>query len=136
MVWITKRIPWTPGQPTFVAIYYCSGPRCAVSTDGKMKGASAAGVRPRPAASAARLKPKGKKKPKLVVVGRGKTKVPGGETRKVKLRLNKIGAAVLKKRGKATIQVTLTVKIAGQAKKEVQKHTIHVYLKKAKKPKR
>ncbi len=132
VVWITKRIPWTPGRPLFVAIYSCSAPRCSVATDGKMKGSVAAGVRPRPAIGAARAKPKGKKKPKLVIVGRGKTQIPAGATRKIKLRLNKVGAAVLKKRGKATIKVTLTAKIAGQAKKVTNSHSIRVYLKKQK----
>ena len=100
-----------------------------------MKGAVVAGLNFRPGPDAALTKPKGKKKPKLVVVGNGKTKVPGGATRKIALRLNKIGAAVLKQRGKATIQVTLTAKIAGQAKKVTSSHTIHLYLKKTKKPK-
>ena len=129
VVWITKRIPWTPGQPIFVASYFCDAPSCSVWTEGKMKGSVVAGLNFRPGTGAARAKPK------LVLVGRGKTKIPGGETRKIKLRLNKAGAAVLKKRGKATIKVTLTAKIAGQAKKVTESHSIRVYLKKAKKPK-
>jgi hypothetical protein len=70
-----------------------------------------------------------------VLVGSGRTRIPAGATRKIKIRLNKTGTAVLKKIGKATIQVTITAKIAGQAKKVTKSHTIHVYLKKASKPK-
>jgi Tol biopolymer transport system component len=129
VVWITKRIPWTPGQPIFVAIYGCGGPSCSVTTEGKMKGSVTAGLPFRPVAGVARAKPK------LVRVGRGTTKIPAGATRKVKLRLNKVGTAVLKKRGKATIRVTLTAKIAGQAKKVTNSHSLRVYLKKANQPK-
>ena len=136
VVWITKRIPWTPGRPIYVASYGCGGPSCSVSTEGKMKGAVVAGLPFRPWAQAARAKPKGKKKPKLVLVGRSKTKIPAGATRKIKFSLNKTGAAVLKQRGKATIKVTITAKIAGQAKKVTKSHTIRVYLKKTHKPKR
>jgi TolB protein len=129
VVWITKRIPYTPGQPIFVASYFCDAPSCSVGTEGKMKGAAVAGLNFRPGTGAARAKPK------PVLVGRSQTKIPGGETRKIKLRLNKVGAVVLKKRGQATIKVTLTSKIAGQAKKVTESHSIRVYLKKAKKPK-
>lgn len=132
VVWITKRIPWQPGRPIIVASYFCDAPSCSVSTEGKMKSSRAAGLTVRPWTGSARAK---SKKPKLVLVGSGKTTVPGGATRKIKLRLNKVGAAVLKKRGTAKIRVALTVKIAGQATKETESHSIVVYLKKAKKPK-
>jgi hypothetical protein len=98
-----------------------------------MKGSVAAGVFSQPATSSAKARPKGKKK--QVLVGRGKTKIPAGETGKVFLRLNKTGAAVLEKRGKATINVTLTTTIPGQAGKVSESHPIHVYLKKKKKKK-
>ncbi len=133
VVWITKRIFWSPGRPIFVASYYCGGPSCAVSTEGKTKSAAVAGVRYRPAATSTLAKPKhGKKKPKFVVVGRGKTKIPAGATRKLKLRLNKAGVALLKQRGKAAIRVTIKAKIQGQAKVVTQSHTIHVVYKKKK----
>ena len=135
VVWITKRIPWTPGQPMFVASYFCNAPSCAVSTEGKMKSSMVAGLNFRPGTAAARVKPADKKKPKQVLVGRGTTKIPGGKSRKIKLLLNKTGAAVLEKRGSATINVTITSKLAGQAKKVTNSHAIRVYLKKAKKPK-
>ena len=128
VVWITKRIPWTPGQPIIVASYFCDAPTCSVSTEGKMKGSVVAGLTFRPGAA--------RPKPKLVLVGRGKTKVHAGAPRKIKLSLNKTGAAVLKKLGKATIEVTLTSKITGRAKKVTQSHRIRVFLKKASKPKR
>jgi len=135
VVWITKRIFWS-GGPIFVAIYFCNAPQCSTSTDGKAKGSMAAGLRFRPAAASVLAKPKGKKKPpKFVVVGKGKTTIPGGATRKIALRLNKTGEALLKQRGKATIKVTIKAKLAGQAKVETASHTIHVVLKKKKKPK-
>lgn len=135
VVWITKRIPWTAGRPLYVAKYFCAAPSCSVTTEGKMKGAVVAGLPFRPATGTALAKPKSKRTPKRVLVGRSKTRIPGGATRRIKFSLNKTGAAVLKKRGKATIQVTITAKIAGQAKKVTKSHTIHVYLKKAGKPK-
>lgn len=131
VVWITKRIPWTPGRPMFVAVYGCGAPSCGVTTEGKMKGSVAAGLRFRPGAGDARVTPK-RKKPKLILVGRGATEIPAGETRKIELRINRTGEAVLKKRGKATIQVTLTAVIAGQAEKVTETHAIRVYVKKAK----
>lgn len=137
VVWITKRIFWSPGRPLYVASYFCGAPSCGTSTEGKMKGAVAAGVRFRPGSASVLAKPKGKKKPpKFVVVGKGKTKIPGGATRRIAIRLNKTGEAVLKQRGKATIKVTIKAKLEGQAKVETASHTIHVVLKKKKKPKR
>jgi len=136
VVWITKRIFWSPGRPLYVASYFCNAPRCATSTDGKAKGSMAAGIRFRPATGALAKPKHGKKKPpKWVVVGKGKTQIPGGATRKIALRLNKTGVALLKQRGKATIKVTLKAKLAGQTKPEVLSHTVHVVLKK-KKPKK
>ncbi len=138
VVWITKRIFWSPGRPLYVASYFCNAPKCSTSTEGKMKGAVVAGLRFRPGTASVLAKPKqGKKKPpKFVVVGKGKATIPGGATRKLALRLNKAGEAALKQRGKATIKVTIKAKLEGQAKAETASHTIHVVLKKKKKPKR
>ncbi len=134
VVWITKRIFWS-GGPVYVAKYFCPVAHCDVSTTGKTKGAVTAGLRFRPATSAL-AKPKGKKKPpKWVLVGKGKTQIPGGATRKVAMRLNKTGVALLKQRGKATIKVTLKTRIDGQAGVTTSTHTIHVVFKK-KKPKK
>ena len=133
VVWITKRIPWTGGRPTYVASVFCGAPSCGVGTTGKMKAARAAGLPFRPAALAlAKPKGKGKKHPKEVVVGRGKITIPGGQTARVPLRLNKLGAAVMRKRGKATIRVTVTIRPEGGATVR-QTHTVRLYLKKAKK---
>lgn len=135
VVWITKRIFWSSG-PIFVAIYFCNAPKCSVSTDGKAKGAVTAGLRFRPAAGTlAKPKQSKKKPPKWVAVGSGKTKIPGGQSRKLKLTLNKTGIALLKQRGKATIRVTIKAKLEGQAKVETRSHTIRVVYKK-KKPKK
>lgn len=135
VVWITKRIFVSPGRPTFVAIYYCNAPSCSVSTEGKMKGSMAAGLRFRPATTA---KPKhGKKKPpKWVVVGRGKTIViPGGAKRRLAVTINKTGLAVLKKRDTAPMKVTIKSRLEGQAGVITESHTVRLALKKQKKPK-
>jgi Tol biopolymer transport system component len=138
VVWITKRIFWSPGRPLYVASYACGAPHCSLSTEGKTKGAVTAGLRFRTTAADALAGPKrGKKKPpKWVRVGKGKTDIPSGATRKVALRLNKTGVALLKQRGKATIRVTIKARIDGQAGVVTNSHTIHVVLKKKKKPKR
>lgn len=138
VVWITNRIFWSGGGPVYVALYFCPVAHCDVSTTGKAKGAVAAGLRFRPAATGVLAKPKGgkKKPPKQVLVGKGKTRIPGGVTRKIAMRLNKTGVALLKQRGKATIKVTLKTRIDGQAGVITSRHTIHVVFKKKKKPKR
>ncbi|HWB68997.1 MAG TPA: hypothetical protein VG518_03390 [Solirubrobacterales bacterium] len=140
VVWITRRIPWTPGQPLYVASYFCAAPSCSVSTEGKAKGAIAAGLNFRPFAARGSTgggieRTKGGRKPSWVLVGTGKTKVPGGKTRKLKLSLNKTGVAILKRKGKATFKVTITVKSPGQATVK-QAHAIRVYLKQAGKKKK
>lgn len=135
VVWITKRIFVGGGRPTYVASYFCAAPSCSVSTEGKAKGAIAAGLRFRPGAAASAAKPKKKKPPKWVVIGRGKTKIPGGETRKIAIHINKTGMAVLKKYGKATAKITIKAKLEGQGKLEIRSHTVHFVFKK-KKPKK
>lgn len=137
VVWITKRIFVGGGRPPYVAIYFCGAPSCSVSTEGKAKGAVAAGLRFRPAARAAAAKPKhGKKKPpKWIVIGGSKTTIPGGETRKIPLRLNKTGMAAIKKLGKLTVRVTIKAREQGQPKVTTLSHTVKLVLKKKKKPK-
>jgi Tol biopolymer transport system component len=132
VVWITKRVFYS-GGPIFVASYYCAAPSCGTSTDGKMKGSKAAGLRFRAAMASVLAKPKGKKTPKWVAVGSGKKKIPGGKTGRLSLRLNKTGVAAIKQLGKLTIQVTVKIKLAGEKKPIVKSHPIRVVLKKAKK---
>ncbi|MFL5871982.1 MAG: TolB family protein [Solirubrobacterales bacterium] len=131
VVWITKRIFVGGGRPTYVASYFCGAPSCSVSTEGKMKGALAAGLRFRPLA-AALAKPKhGKKKPpKWLVVGRSKTTIPGGQTRKIGIRINKTGLGILKKHGKAKMKVTLKSTLEGEPGVITESHTVTLVLKK------
>lgn len=138
VVWITKRIFVGGGRPTYVASYFCAAPSCSVSTEGKAKGQLAAGLRFRPATASASVKPKhGKKKlPKWVLIGKSKITVPGGQTRKVPLHINKTGMAVLKKHGKMAVRVTIKAKLQGQPGVEVRSHTVQLVLKKKKKPKK
>jgi Tol biopolymer transport system component len=136
VVWITKRIFVGGGPPPYVAKYFCPGPGdCRVTTEGKMKGSKAAGVRFRAAATGALAKPDFSKK-KWVLVGKGKTVVPAGKTRKLALPLNKTGLAVLAQLGTATVKVTTKTRIDGQAGIITESHTVHLVLKKKKNPKR
>ncbi|MBA3864786.1 MAG: PD40 domain-containing protein [Solirubrobacterales bacterium] len=130
IVWITKRIPWTPGRPIFMASYGCGGLTCAVVTQGTAR--YAAPILPRAAGFALLAKPKhGKNKPKPIVVGRGKMTVPGGATRPLTMKLTAKGIGLLKKLGKLTIDVTVTTTVPGSPK-VVQKKKIQVYVKPAK----
>lgn len=131
VVWITKRIFVGGGPPPYVAKYFCGAPSCAVNTTGTSKASVAAGIRFRPATASA-----AKKKPKLVTVGKGKTTVPGGQTRKIALPLTKIGRAALEKHGKLTVKVTMKSKLAGQAGVVTDTHLVELVLKKKKKAKR
>jgi Tol biopolymer transport system component len=129
VVWITKRIPWT-GGPVHMLTVGCDAPSCSTSTTGKMKGGMAAGIL-RPAPVSASGKPKSGKRPKWIVVGQGKAKLKEGQTRKLSLTINKTGAAILEKLGKATIQVTVTIKVTGRKKPYRFSHAIHLYVKKS-----
>ena len=133
VVWITKRIFVGGGPPPYVAKYYCPVANCTVTTEGKAKGAVAAGIRFRPTLAAGSGK---RKPPKWVLLGRGKTKVPGGKTRKIALPLSKTGYAVLRKRGSVKVKVTLKSKLAGQPGVVTQSHNVTLVLKKKKKSKR
>ncbi len=132
-VWITKRIFVTKGPDYTVIIgsYGCGGPSCGVSTEGKAKGAAPAGrtfrlERPTP------FKAKGKSKPRSVVVAKGKTTIPGGQSGPVKMTLTKAGAKLLEARGSLKIAVLVTVTIPGQ-KKIVEHRQVTVVLRQSKK---
>jgi Tol biopolymer transport system component len=131
VVWITKRIPFTPGQPFHMLIVGCDAPVCSTSSEGKMKASRAAGLSFRSAPQSASRRSKGGKRPKWVVVGHGKKKLKQGQTRKLTMRLNKAGTAAVEKLGKATIQVTVTIKVSGRKKPYRFSHAIHLYLKQA-----
>ncbi len=141
IVWITKRIHWTPGLDPNLKIgsYGCGGLTCAVVTEGQARSVSGPPIVFRPAAvSTARAKPKhDKKAPKPIVVGSGRMTIPAGATRPLKLKLNSKGIGLLKKQGKLTIAVTVTTTGPGRPK-TVEKKTVRVvYDKPAKrKPKR
>lgn len=134
VVWITKRIFVGGGPPPYVASYFCNAPHCSVSTEGEAKGAVVAGLSFRAAgAGASAGSERGKKKPpKWVLVGTGKTSIPGGQTRKLALPLNKTGMAVLEKYGKATVRATIKAKLQGQPGVETRSHTVRLVLKKKK----
>lgn len=133
-VWITKRIPWTPGPDLTVIVLSvgCGGPVCNAGGQGTSKGAIAAGIRPRPGLATASTKPKSKK-PKQIVVGNiVKTKILRGQTRPIKMKLTAAGVKLLKQLGKLTIDIELTIATPGQPT-VVEHHKVNVFVQKAKK---
>ncbi|MGH2939174.1 MAG: TolB family protein, partial [Solirubrobacterales bacterium] len=113
LVWFTNRIPWSEAPYVQPLSVFCGAPACGVSGEGKMKGAVPAGLTFRRALTAtASARPK---KPKSIVVARGKVHVPSNQKRVLKLRLTKLAVAVLKKVGKLKMVLTVTTTIAGQS---------------------
>jgi Tol biopolymer transport system component len=134
-IWITKRIPWTPGPDLTIIVLSvgCSAPVCNVGGQGTAKGAVAAGIRPRPDLAAA--SGGSKKNPKQVVVGRVvKTTIRGGQTRPVKMKLTSAGVKLLTQLGKLTIDVRLTIASPGQPA-VVDHHKVKIFVKKQAKKK-
>jgi hypothetical protein len=132
-VWITKRIPWTPGPDLTLIVLSvgCGGPVCNAGGQGTSRGSVAAGIRPRPglAATSAKAKPK---KPKQIVVGNiVKTKIRRGQTRPIKMKLTAAGVKLLKQLGKLTIDIELTIASPGQPT-VVEHHKVNVFVQKAK----
>ena len=135
-VWITKRIPWTPGPNLTVILLSvgCNGPVCNAGGQGTSRGASAAGIRPRPGVAAASAKPK-PKKPRQVVVGNLlKTTIPGGQSRPIKMKLTAAGVHLLTQLGELTVDVTLTIASPGQPT-VVDHHKVKIFVKKQTKTK-
>jgi Tol biopolymer transport system component len=119
IVWFTKRIPITGGGPIHMMSVGCSAPKCAVATEGTTRYVGPPSIHPRPARIS--------KKPKPVVVGKGKLSLREGQTKTLSMYLNKAGKAQLKQQGKLDIQATVTVTSTGQAP-VTSKKTIHVVL--------
>jgi Tol biopolymer transport system component len=125
IVWFTKRIPITASGPIHMMSVSCGAPDCGASTRGTSpKSAMPAGLTFRPATSS-------KKKPKPIVVGSGKLKLREGQTKTLSMYLNKVGKAVLERKGKLDIQATVKITSTGQAPVTAKK-TIHVVLAKKK----
>jgi Tol biopolymer transport system component len=129
LVWITKRIPWSPGQYIQPLIVFCPVKNCRVKTEGTAKGGSArAPVRPRTSSAAFAS---AKSKPRTILVGKAKTKIPAGKTRPIKLKVTKQGAALIKAQGSIKLTVTAKISIPGQ-KKITKRKVVRVYLAKKK----
>ncbi|MGE0067744.1 MAG: hypothetical protein AB7T48_10390, partial [Solirubrobacterales bacterium] len=126
VVWITKRIPWTAGGYIRPMLVFCPVQDCTVKAEGSAKGRASS--RPRPwqfaAASAG-------KKPRKIVVGRGKVKIPAGQQRAVKLKVTKKGAALIKSKGSIRLAVKAVITAPGEKKITLRK-TVRVYLAKKK----
>lgn len=116
VIWITKRIPWTPGQSTiYVAKYSCAEISCGVGTEGKSKAVGPPSI----------LFKDEKKVTRTIVVGRGHTRIPPNKTRRLKLKLTHAGIAALTNLGKLAVKVKVTITVAGVGKL-VRTHTVHV----------
>jgi hypothetical protein len=129
-VWITKRIFVARGPDLTVIIgsYGCGGPSCGVSTEGKAKYAGP----PAGLTASARMATHPKHKLREVIVGKGKTTIPGGRSGPVKMKLTKAGIKLLGKQGSLKIAVLVTITIPGQ-KKIIEHRQVTVVLKKTKK---
>jgi TolB protein len=113
VVWITKRIPWTPGQPSIiVASYFCDAPVCGVRTEGTAKAVGPPSIR-------------FKNVTRTIVVGHGHTRIPRNAKRPLKLKLTDAAISALKRLGKLAVKVKVTISVAG-AGKLVRTHTVHV----------
>lgn len=130
--WFTKRIPWREGAPPYVPMLSvnCGGPTCGAGGVGKMKGAVPAGLRPfRPNLATSSAKPKKIQKP--IVVARGQVTVPAGQSRTLKMKLNRTAISVLEKVGRLKMAVTLTLTATGATPVTVT-HSVEVVAKPAK----
>jgi Tol biopolymer transport system component len=125
VVWITKRIFVGGNGPIEMTKVFCGAPDCGANSHATAKASRAAGIRIRPSLARAG------KKSKQVVIGKGKLHLTEGQTKPLLLRLNKVGRAMLEKRGKLTIYATVTIKSTG-APTVTSKHTLHLVLKKKK----
>jgi Tol biopolymer transport system component len=123
-VWITKRIFVSKGPDYTVIIgsYGCGGPRCSVATEGNARAAQPAGF------SLDHGRVELKSKARSIVVAKGKTTIPGGQSRPVKMTLTKAGAKLLDQRGSLAFAVTVTITSPG-AKKIVEHRHVTVALK-------
>jgi len=116
VIWITKRIPWTPGQSTiYVASVFCDAPVCSVGTQGTVKYVGPPSV----------LFKDEKKVTRTIVVGRGHTKIPSNKKRRLKLKLTHDGIAALKTLGKLAVKVKVTISVPGVGK-STQTHNVQV----------
>jgi TolB protein len=140
VVWISKRIPWTPGPDLTLIVLSvgCGGPVCNAGGQGTSRGSVAAGIRPRPGLVTASVSAKGKakpKKPRKVVVGKVvKTTIRRGQTRPVKMKLTAAGVKLLTQLGKLAIDIELTIATPGQPT-VVEHHKVNVFVKEAGKKK-
>lgn len=135
-IWITKRIPWTPGPDLTMIILSvgCGGPVCNAGGQGTSKGSVAAGIRPRTSGLADVSGAKSKKARPVVVGNIVKTKILGGQTKPVKMKLTPAGVKLLTLLGKLTIDVKLTIASAGQPT-VVDHHKVKIFVKKQAKKK-
>jgi Tol biopolymer transport system component len=124
VVWITKRIFVGGGGPVHMMSVFCGAPSCGANATGASRASRAAGLSFRPATIS-------KKKPKRVIVGKGKLTLREGEQKTLDLYLNKEGKALLKKQGKLDIEATVTIASTGLPT-VTSKKTVHVVLKQKK----
>ena len=119
LVWITKRIPWTGGyiQPLIVG---CSAPSCGENVSAY----TSKGVAP-PRGPHADVASRDKRKP--ILVAKAKANLLQGEQKKIKMKVTKIGKALLNQHGSLALNVTVVSTIPGQAQ-TIDNHKIRVYV--------
>ena len=115
-----------PDLTVIIGSYGCGGLSCGVSTEGKAKYAAPAGLAS--LLERTQLKAKAKSKPGSVIVAKGKTTIPGGQSGPVKMKLTKAGIKLLEKQGSLKIAVLVTITIPGQ-KQVVEHRQVTVVLK-------
>ena len=129
VVWITKRIPWTPGPVMdlpAVAVYVCNGPSCSVGSSGAARVSSSPST-----ATAAKKKPK-KKRARTIVVARGKMVVPSGARRPLKLKLTQGRPRAAPARATTCRSRSPSRPPAPAGPKTVERHQVRLYVKPAK----
>lgn len=125
LVWFTKRAPIVASAPVHMMAVFCGAPDCGASVIGTSKASRAAGL-------PFRLAEISKKKPRRIVIGKGKLRLKEGKQKTLDMYLTKDGRALLEKQGKLTIEATVKVTSTGQPT-VTSKKTIQVVLAKAKK---
>ncbi len=128
VIWTSSGLPYEPHgyiQPLSVS---CGAADCGVNSTGYAKASRAAGLSFRPLVSAA---PRAKAKPKNLLVASGKMKVPAGKSKPVKLKLTKVGLALIEATGAIRMNIAVKITAPGEAT-VVKSKTVRVYLAKSK----
>lgn len=123
-VWITKRVPVQPSAPFYVLKVSCPTVTCKLDLEAKGSKKVRSGKRTLLAGEQHRAA-----KPQLLA--KGSTTIPGGESRRVKAKLTRLGAKTLRKRGSLKLTFKIKSKTAGESD-VIDRHVVRIYLAKRK----